>query len=216
MIRETFTNGAPARRLIQRSRISRSTFVCWFSFLGSSLGLRPITFTRSALFSPTAQAMGWEKELQLQTDEVASVSCCDDDDFCCNCRCLLLRPTCLFATSIFNGDDWWPAFVQMTGTTIFAAIVVRFCYHWRRNLLHQFMAEMHPGQQQRWFFVANVVVFCYHQRVFATSILMVMFGGHHSCNPCNEHRRWRKASTIDFLPKWKKLQPFTWKLQPYI
>ena len=54
------------RVAIQRSRTSRSTL---FFFLGPSRGLGPPGLLGQLFFSPTAQAVGWEKYLQLQTDE---------------------------------------------------------------------------------------------------------------------------------------------------
>ena len=54
------------RVAIQRSRTSRSTL---FFFLGPSRGLGPPRLLGQLFFSPTAQAVGWEKYLQLQTDE---------------------------------------------------------------------------------------------------------------------------------------------------
>ena len=54
------------RVAIQRSRTSRSTL---FFSLAHHAGLGPPRLLGQLFFSPTAQAVGWEKYLQLQTDE---------------------------------------------------------------------------------------------------------------------------------------------------
>ena len=87
------------RVAIQRSRTSRSTL---FFFLGQSRGLGPPRLLCQLFFFTNRSSCGVGKisttadGRKLHPFFAATTTFC-----CCNCRYLLLRPACFFATSFF-------------------------------------------------------------------------------------------------------------------